>query len=762
MGCGASSEKYKHDKKDSVADANEFLKKVKLFKRLPADDRLQLGKICVAVTFAPGKVIIKQGDENGSEFFVIKSGQAQVDVNGNIVATLNPGEYFGENALLRNEPRTATITAQTTCVCYKISRADFESMGLKEKLDFPKRGAVGGGVAADAVVQPPSPKTAEEIALMSKALQENTNLATMVTLDEVKTKAMVDLMWKEEVPNGTAIIAEGDTKADYFYIIQEGEFSVLKTEGGADTKAAHVGTLKAGTSFGELALLYFAPRAATIKATTNSVVWVIARQQFKQVMVNSAAEIWSEHIKYLDKVEILAPLKPREKKKLAEVLKDMLFVKDQTIFEQGEDGYLFYILVDGKVAVIVDGKQVATLEASRDEPQFFGEKALLTKEPRAATIQVLSDTAKTLTVNKRSFEMLLGPLKELQDRGVDGNKEVATVSGGGVGDRQFGLIKLADLKKLGLLGCGGFGAVELVEHKTTGDTYALKATSKGFILACGMEASIMSEKDVQLSCDSCFIVKLYETFNSQNFLYFLLELALGGEIYATYNKKNLWGNVACARFYIAGVVFAFDHMHGKNIVFRDLKPENLLLNTTGHVKLTDMGLAKVVIGKTFTTCGTPDYFAPELIKSKGHNDALDWWTLGILLFELLSGHPPFESEQPMQIYQKVTRGILKVQFPKACKGTVETLIKGLCAANPNERLPMGKGGSTLIKTHQWYKEISFNWEDMQSTNMTPPYIPSVKSSKDRGNFSCSKDDMPTQMPYKDPRNGWDKNFATST
>ena len=162
-----------------------------------------------------------------------------------------------------------------------------------------------------------------------------------------------------------------------------------------------------------------------------------------------------------------------------------------------------------------------------------------------------------------------------------------------------------DLKKLGLLGCGGFGAVEMVEDLTSGNTYALKNLSKGYVVKSGMQSSVISEKNVQLMCDSPFVVKLFETFNSDQHLHLLLELALGGELYATYNKRNLWGQEKCAKFYVAGTLFAFEHLHGKKIIFRDLKPENLLLNEKGHVKLTDMGLAKVCPGKTFTTCGTP-------------------------------------------------------------------------------------------------------------------------------------------------------------
>merc|ERR1712060_831999 len=240
-----------------------------------------------------------------------------------------------------------------------------------------------------------------------------------------------------------------------------------------------------------------------------------------------------------------------------------------------------------------------------------------------------------------------------------------------------------DLVKVGLLGCGGFGAVELWEHKATGETYALKGLSKGYIVKTGMQESVMNEKSILLMTNSFFIIKLFETYNGSQTLYFLLEPALGGELYATYNRKGFHGSEKHARFYIAGVVFAFEHCHQRRIIYRDLKPENLLLTEAGHIKLTDMGLAKFVIGKTYTTCGTPDYFAPEIIASTGHTNAVDWWMLGILLFELLSGRPPFESAYPMQIYSKVMKGISKVPFPAKCQGNVETLIKGLLKKEPS-------------------------------------------------------------------------------
>lgn len=746
-------------------DNKAFLEKVELFKRLPPAEMPTLSKACVPVTFEPGTKIINQGDL-GTEFFVIKSGSAKVEVNGNMVANLKGGDYFGEQALLRDDPRNASIVAATKIEALKITRDQFVKLGLNEKLEFAKRGAVGGGAAADAEIKPPSPKSAEETARITEALKSNTNLNNMITLDDAKTKAMVELMWKEDVKKDTKIITEGDLNADYFYVVNSGTFEVSKIPDGQSAdkhvgRSNSIGTIEAGKSFGELALLYFAPRAATITALSDSTVFLIARQQFKEILETAQKNVAATYIKYLDKVEILAPLKANEKKQLAEALTDFAFSQGENIFEQGEKGALFYILIEGEVSVVKEGKEVAKLKATADNAQMFGEQALLTNEPRAATIKVVSSTATCLAVDKVSFDMLLGPLEELKKRGKDGSATVAkTAAGPGLDKSRFGQIQRKDLKRLGLLGCGGFGAVEMVEHTKSGDCYALKALSKGYVLKTGMQKSVMSEKDVQLMCDSPFVVKLHETYNGEQSLYFLLELALGGELYATYNKKGLWGNEKCAKFYVAGTVFAFDHLHSKKIIFRDLKPENLLMNEKGQVKLTDMGLAKVVVGKTFTTCGTPDYFAPELIASKGHTEAVDWWTLGILNFELLGGHPPFESASPMQIYQKVTKGINKVQFPKACKGTVEALIKGNCHANPAERLPMKKGGTDNVKKHEWYK--GFSWEEMEGLTADPPYKPPIKNKKDMANFSARKEDMPPQVPYKDPKNGWDKDFATST
>lgn len=745
-------------------DTVRFLKQVQLFRRLPADQIPALASCSKEVAFESGQTVIRQGDE-GDAFFIIKTGTANVEVDGKKEATLRSGDYFGESALLRDEPRTATIVAASTITALKITREQFQRLGLKEKLDFAKRGAFGGGNNKEVKVKPPSHKSHEERKLMHAALKSNANLTTVVDLNEQQLNEMIDVAWKESVPGGTELIKQNDLEADYLYIVQTGSFEVLisgQEEGkSAEQAAASVATISPGGSFGELALLYFAPRAATVKAKEESVVWVIDRKNFKTILAKKSDDIVHKYVQYLHKVDILSSLKDDERLEVAKALLEMSFHKDEVVMQQGEKGEIFYILITGDVSVIKDGKQETTLSGNAASPSFFGEMALLNSEPRTATIKVTSESARALTLDRASFDMLLGPLGEIKARGLGGASKVGHVALTSVDpNKKVGHIKRQDLKRLGLLGCGGFGAVEMVEHVGTGDTYALKALSKGYIVKSGMQASVMSEKTVQMLCDSPFIVKLYETYNGDQSLYLLLELALGGELYATYHKKDLFGKAPHAKYYIAGVVHAFDHMHHKKIIFRDLKPENVLLNEAGHVKVTDMGLAKVCVGKTYTTCGTPDYFAPELIQATGHTRALDWWTLGILTFELMAGNPPFESASPMQIYQKVVKGIGKVNFPRSVKGTAEDLVKALCKADPSERLPMKKGGILNIQQHLWYH--GFDWGAMGKLTLPPPYKPHVRNKKDITNFSARKEDMPPQIPYKDPGTGWDKNFATST
>lgn len=469
-----------------------------------------------------------------------------------------------------------------------------------------------------------------------------------------------------------------------------------------------------------------------------------------------------EFLKHVERVNIFGRLNKDEKNKLAESLQVMTFNKGDFILEQGEKGQgrKLYMLIEGEVMVL-KGEQEDRKKATTSQTPSFGNLMQAEGTPQEASIKVISDSAKALWLDAKSFEILFGSLDliagskdkvEWSEKKQAAEKKVTKTA-------SASRIHFKDLKELGLLGCGGFGAVSLVEDTKTGNLYALKQLSKGYVVKTKMETSVMCEKNVQMLCDSPFIIRLYETFNSKQSLYFLLEIAIGGELYSTYNRKQLWGNSACCKFYVAGTALAFDHMHFRKIIYRDLKPENILMNEKGQVKLTDMGLAKISVGKTFTTCGTPEYFAPEVIASTGHTHAVDWWTLGILTFELMTGGTPFEGRTPMIMYAEINKGIEQVRFPKMDQ-RITSFVKSLCHAIANERLPMKKGGFENVKKHEFF--VRFSWEDMENLTMKAPYIPTVKGMKDKSNFFTSEDEIPPQISYHDPGTGWDKDFATST
>lgn len=150
----------------------------------------------------------------------------------------------------------------------------------------------------------------------------------------------------------------------------------------------------------------------------------------------------------------------------------------------------------------------------------------------------------------------------------------------------------------------------------------------------------------------------------------------------------------------------FEYLHAKNIVYRDLKPENLLIGADGYLKLTDFGFAKFIDNRTYTLCGTPEYLAPEILLNKGHGKPVDWWCLGILVYEMLAGIDPFNDEDPMAIYQKILKG--KVKFPRNFDKKAKSLVKHLLVADLTKRYGNLKGGANDIKMHEWFKMM--DWE----------------------------------------------------
>ena len=226
-----------------------------------------------------------------------------------------------------------------------------------------------------------------------------------------------------------------------------------------------------------------------------------------------------------------------------------------------------------------------------------------------------------------------------------------------------------------------------------------------------------------------------------------LEFINGGELFSHLRREGRFSNDA-SKFYTMEIVLAFEYLHSMFIVYRDLKPENLLIEQSGHLKITDFGFAKVVQDRTWTLCGTPEYLAPEIIQSKGHGKSVDWWALGVLIFEMLAGYPPFYDENPFGIYQKILGA--KIDFPRHFDTKAKDLIKKLLTHDRTKRLGCLKGGAESIKTHKWFGRI--NWDAVGQKKIEPPFLPEVTSEMDTSNFDPypdSADDAPVPLSGKD-------------
>lgn len=240
---------------------------------------------------------------------------------------------------------------------------------------------------------------------------------------------------------------------------------------------------------------------------------------------------------------------------------------------------------------------------------------------------------------------------------------------------------------------------------------------------------IMDEKNILIQIYHPFIVQTKAAFQDAKSLYLLMEYVPGGEFFSYLNLKGLLDADETA-FFTSQLVLAFDYLHQQNIVYRDLKPENLLIDRHGFIKITDFGFAKKVDFKTYTLCGTPEYLAPEIILNKGHGTGVDWWTLGVLIYETMVGEAPFYADDPMQTYQLIVKN--KIIVPKFIGETTRDLIKKLLSTDLTERLGCLKNGVDDIKTHSFYSKI--DWENMYNKHVKPIYVPKLTGAADTSNF----------------------------
>merc|ERR1719493_220464 len=740
-------------KEEIKMDVVKILNEVPLFRQLN-DSRLQaLSRKLKREEFPAGGYLMRVG-EVGDKFFLIVSGSCQVlSAEGNKVADLQAKDFCGEQALIDSAgKRNASVKAVGKVVCWTCTKDTFEEI-LQKNITFVQRDAKRNAIYQKINLtdddgkkaNPAAEKTAEQKQWLKDKVKDN---VMFMHLTDEQRGLVIDQMYKEQIPDKTDLIKQGDTNAQTFYVVEKGSFKVF-------VEKEYVSSIPRGGCFGELALMYKAPRAATVRADGDSLVWTVRRDAFRNAIAKNAKKQMTANTKLLQSMEIFQTCLAYELSLIETALTPETYKPQSTVVKQGERGDRFYIIKSGTALWY---KLDETGKSSGKCTDFFGELALMGgSNERAATVVAGPSGLKTLEMTAENFKLLLGPMSKIMERKKRNeydalDKQRNSVAEEEVEAKEEKVCALKDLKTIGILGKGAFGLVSLVVDPKTGRSYALKAIKKQQIVELGQQSHIINEKNVMQKMHSPFLVNLRGTYKDKLRVYFLLDVCLGGELFTILRRRRYF-NEGTSKFYAGCVVEAFDYMHSKNIIYRDLKPENLVLDNKGYLKVTDFGFAKVVKDKTFTLCGTPDYLAPEIVTGQGHGKGVDWWTLGILIYEMLASFPPFFDDEPIETYRKIIK--CRIKFPRYFTTEAKELIKSLLRAKATKRLGVIRGGAANIRKHPWFN--GFSWDGLTSFSLTPPIVPTVRGIDDISNFDQAEDDN-EELVAVDPNEDFDHDF----
>ena len=682
-----------------------------------------LSRLCVA----PGEVLFEEG-RGGSLCYIIEMGELQVTVAGHVVGTVSRGEIFGATAMVYEKQRKETVRATSDATLWVLHRAAFHR-----------------------IVKDETVRDRKQIHSFLRGAQ------LFSGLDERQLWRLADAVEPEEFEPGHQVIREGDA-AEAMYIIKGGQavvFQAMADEqggvgdeqplprrgpGGSRRNSRLCTILQPGHYFGERALITDEVRSATVQAVSQLETLRIDRETFVKMLGTLHDELRASMPRDA------SPLSRRGSFANATHLAAQSATKLATAV-QGSDG-AFSVRVAG-------GGETESAGSSQSASPALGSPVtpLSPALSPAATGAALVSSPKdydggSLFANPAARAKMDAMLRaEASKRGGDGGGKADTRGGKGASSRLDGgpnankpaAPPLNSLCVLRTLGAGGFGRVQLVQHRPTRRVYALKVVNKATLLTARNArvrcAWIMREKEMLEQADHPFIIRLHGCYADPTHVYFLMATALGGEVL---NVLSVLGNERGAveerhtRFYIASIGLAVHYLHSLEVVFRDLKPENVLLDAFGHVKLCDFGFATRVKDRTYTRCGTPEYVAPEMLLGQGVNFACDWWALGVLLFEFLTGTAPFTDPdgEDMKTFARILKGVYHA--PPSFSGSARALVDGLLQVKVANRLGSFKGGGDDVLDHAF-----FNGLDMGGlVNMTirPPWRPQLSGCDDTSCF----------------------------
>ena len=659
-----------------------------------------------------GEEIIKEGDK-GDFMYIVEQGTFEAHVKGKgLVATMDKESLFGELALIYDAPRAASIVLKgSSAKTWRVNRQVFRYIAKQ-----------GAQAASQSIVE-----SLRRMKLFGNAADES-----MLT-------KLADAMEPTNFSKGDVIIEQG-AQGDIFYLLKEGTVKCVDNKKAGQREVV----LSDGDYFGELALLNDKPRMRDVIVTSEKCVcYMLARNDFLPIFGSfQRAMIKELGYRVLRGIPELEKLPNTACREMAMTLKIEKKMKGEHLMKQGEKGDCCYIIIAGMVSISVDGVGVVVPELKSGS--IVGEVALLDNSPRTATVTATVDGTECFVLTREEFNKRMAMATKVMSNLESLKKQRQAML------KSAQPPKLNEMEQHILLGTGTFGRVWLVTDKNIKDPskkvpYALKTMKKKQIVEFKLQKNIVYEAEVQKMCHHPFILHLISTYQDQHTLYMLLEFVQGGELFSllsTYQERGKHLAPEQARMYAASVLDAFIYLHSMEIIYRDLKPENLLLDTDGYIRVVDFGFAKQVPrgSKTFTLCGTPEYLAPEVAVRKGHNTGADYWGIGILIFEMMTGSTPFVDPTGRQDTRVVINNILRkdISFPSGVDKSTRSLIMKLLNRNPSKRLGCLEGGGEQIRDHVYFDK--FNFDQLRSKEMPVFWKPKVKSKLDTSNFDLYDDE----------------------
>ena len=543
-----------------------------------------------------------------------------------------------------------------------------------------------------------------------------TSVALFRGLDEAHKRILTDPFDVVHCEAGDVVVREGDA-GDRYYVVEKGEVRVFHHKNErepalkqlcdldlGETSAeygVYTKSIAAGAGFGELALLHASPRNATVVCCGPCVLWALDRLDCKAALRRVHDGVIQKRVAFLREatlgggdstISLGSALKATDLARLAAEMATETFAKGEVIVRQGDTASQFFVVESGRVDVHVDASFDPSQRAPRitdknrtksiNEGGHFGELALLSSELRTASVRASTHT-KVLTLSRHDFERHLGHLEDVIETAHTNQSPSRRQSSSldkssleSFAEEECPL-STDDFDALEVVGTGHFGVVKRVLEKGTGRIFACKVQDKARVTDEAMEAYVVGECEVLASLSSPFIISLRACFQDKSHIYLILDLVEGGEIYEHLLRRVSFDEESL-KFILAQSARALEHLHAKSIIYRDMKPENLVLDASGNVKLVDFGLAKVLRGsetKTWTMCGTSQYLAPEVLRSEGHGTSVDFWCFGVLCFELGNGRVPFSGADDMALYESILR--MRPRYPRSFSSELVGFISKL-------------------------------------------------------------------------------------